>query len=76
MSIPEKRELIDEIESLPQTYYEEVLDFMQFLKQKKQQHVSPPQQKQPNPLLQFAGALADTDLTAPDDPLPEPVDPF
>ena len=35
MSLLEKRKLIDEIESLPQSYYEEVLAFVQFLKQKK-----------------------------------------
>ena len=37
MTLPEKQDLFNEIESLPQTDYAEILDFLQFLKQKKTQ---------------------------------------
>lgn len=70
MSQPEKQELLNAIESLPVGYYGEVLDFMQFLKQKN----NPKTTDSTHPLLQFAGTLTGIDISEPDDPLPETVD--
>lgn len=71
MSQPKKQELINEIESLPVGCYGEVLDFMQFLKQKSNLSKAV---NSSHPLIQFAGALAEIDLSEPEDPLPEQVD--
>lgn len=54
---------------LPPEKQAEVVDFVQFLRQK---HVSAAVQQTVHPLAAFAGALADTDLEPPQDNLPEP----